>query len=387
MRILILSFSPIARDPRVLRQLRALRSSHELVVAGFATTPEADRAIPLVPIGKRRTSLAWKLLALLTLLCGLYWVHYWFQLEFPRRALRQLKASSFDLVLANDVNTLPLAFRLAAGVPVYLDAHEFSPAEFSSLIWRLSIGRFYDWICRRWLPQVSTMSTVCSGLSELYGRTYGRNADLIVFNVPSLQQQLAVPTFDVQRLHQRVRLVHHGSAEPERRLELMVAMLDLLDPRFSLDLFLVGSESHYARSLRDHCCDSDRLRLHPPVPVPDLSQTLTHFDLGIYLLPPDNLNHQYALPNKLFEFLHAGLAIAIGPSPEMAAIVRSEAVGVVANSFDPAALAACLNALEPEQICQMRRNAWAARERYTSQAAEQAIAASVEQALTASRRP
>jgi glycosyltransferase involved in cell wall biosynthesis len=387
MRILILSFSPIARDPRVLRQLRALRSSHELVVAGFATTPEADRAIPLVPIGKRRTSFAWKLLALLTLLCGLYRVHYWFQLEFPRRALRQLKASSFDLVLANDVNTLPLAFRLAAGVPVYLDAHEFSPAEFSSLIWRLSIGRFYDWICRRLLRKVNTMSTVCSGLSELYGRTYGRKADLIVFNVPPLQQQLTAPTFEMQRLHQRIRLVHHGSAEPERRLEMMVAMLDLLDHRFSLDLFLVGSESQYARSLRDHCRDTDRLHLHPPVPMVELPQVLSQFDLGVFLLPPLNPNYHHALPNKLFEFIHAGLAIAIGPSPEMAAIVRSEGVGVVAPSFDPGALAACLNALELEQIGQMRRNAWAARERYTSQAAEQAIAASVERALTASRRP
>ena len=168
---------------------------------------------------------------------------------------------------------------------------------------------------------------------------------------------------------------------------MMVPMLDLLDHRFSLDLFLVGSESHYALSLRDHCRDTDRLHLHAPVQMVELPHVLSQFDLGEFLLPPVNPNFHHALPNKLFEFILFGLAIAIGPSPEMAAIVRSESVGVVTPSFDPATLAACLNALEPEQICQMRRNAWAARERYTSQAAEQAIAASVEQALTASRRP
>ena len=335
----------------------------------------------MVVIGKRSMSLRWKILAFLTLLCGLYRLHYWLQLEYPRRAMQQLKAGTFDLVLANDVNTLPLAFRLAGGAPVYLDAHEFSPAEFLSLRWRLSLGRLYHWICRRWLPQVCMMSTVCGGISELYGRTYGRLADLIVLNVPPLQPLEPPMYLSGERLDQTIRLVHHGAAIPERRLELMVAMLDFLDPRFTLDLFLVGADSSYASALPRHCSNPARLRLNNPVPKSQLPQTLSQFDVGVYLLPAVNLNNQYALPNKLFEFLHAGLAIAIGPSPEMAAVVQAEMVGVVAPSFEPAALAACLNALQPDKISQFRRNAWAAREHYTSQAAEQAIAASVERAM------
>jgi glycosyltransferase involved in cell wall biosynthesis len=383
MRILIISFSPLARDPRVLRQVRALRDRHQLVIAGFDPLP--GPGLDVVSIGKRRTTTLWKVIAFLTLFFGLFRLYYWVQLEFPRRALHQLGKRQFDLVLANDVNTLPLAFRLAAGVPVYLDAHEYAPAQFSSLAWRLSIGRINHWICRRWLTQVKMMSTVCEGLSRLYGRAYGRSADCIVFNVPPLQS-IEAPGLDPQAMRHHIRLVHHGSAEPERRLEVMVGMLDLLDQRFSLDLYMVGSDSQYARSLTHHCRDHSRLRLHAPVPMDELPQALSQFDIGLYLLPPDTLNLQHALPNKLFEFLHAGLAIAIGPSPEMAAIVQADAVGVVAPSFDPAALAACLNGLEPEQICQMRRNAWSARERYTSQLAEDLIATSVESAV-ASNRP
>ena len=379
MRILILSFSPIARDPRVQRQIRALRSGHELIVAGFSPISEDDTQ--MIAIGRRPPSLGWKVLAFLTLLCGRYGLHYWFQLEYPRRAMQQLQAGSFDLVLANDVNTLPLAFRLADGAPVYLDAHEFSPAEFLSLRWRLSLGRLYHWICGRWLAHVSVMSTVCGGISDLYASSYGRPADLIVLNVPPLLPLEAPVNLSGQKLDQTIRLVHHGAAIPERRLELMVQMLNFLDPRFTLDFFLVGADSAYARALPQHCSNPARLRLNHPVPMAQLPQTLSRFDIGIFLLPPVNLNYQYALPNKLFEFLHAGLAIAIGPSPEMAAIVRSEEVGVVAPSFEPAALAACLNALQPEQIRQFRRNAWAARQRYSSQAAEQAIAASVNRAM------
>jgi hypothetical protein len=387
MHILILSFSLIERDPRVQRQLRALRAFHKITLAGFGDSACVDGNIELVQIGKSRTTFSWKILAFLSLVAGLYRLHYWRQLEFPRRALQQLQPNAFDLVIANDVNTLPLAFLLAGGSPVYLDAHEYSPKQFSSLLWRLSIGRLYNWICKRWLTNVAMMSTVCDGISDLYGLHYGRRADLIVLNAPPLQiaGHLADPAQDSFR--DEIRLVHHGSAEPERRLEMMVSMLDFLDERFTLDLYLVDSDGRYALSLPTYCRNPARLRINPPVPMNGIVHALSRFDIGIFLLPPVNPNYQNALPNKFFEFMHAGLAVAIGPSPEMAAIVNLENIGVVAPTFEPASLAKCLNGLSWTQICQMRRNAWAARERYTSQAAEQAIAASVERALTASRRP
>jgi uncharacterized UPF0146 family protein len=63
------------------------------------------------------------------------------------------------------------------------------------------------------------------------------------------------------------------------------------------------------------------------------------------------------LPNKFFEFIQARLAIAIGPSPEMAAIVKEHDLGVVADDFTPQALAAKLNALTVDDIMHYKHNA------------------------------
>ena len=62
----------------------------------------------------------------------------------------------------------------------------------------------------------------------------------------------------------------------------------------------------------------------------ELPRMANDYDVGLYLLPPTNFNQRYALPNKFFEFIQGRLAIAIGPSPEMAKLVeRSNADGVI----------------------------------------------------------
>ena len=82
----------------------------------------------------------------------------------------------------------------------------------------------------------------------------------------------------------------------------------------------------------------------------ELASLANGYDIGLYLLPPTNFNHRYALPNKFFEFIQGRLAVAIGPSPEMAAIVRHYGCGVVAPTFEPESLAAELNALDAAAI-------------------------------------
>ena len=373
MRVLILSFSEISRDPRVLRQIRALRDHADLSVAGFGSFPDAD--LSFFSIGKKRRSVTWKILAFVTLLLGLFRWHYWRQLEFPRAAVSQLSKERFDVILANDVNTLPLAFALSqGGCPVLLDAHEYSPGEFSGLAWRLSIGRLYHWICESWLSRVSSMSSVCSEIGDLYGAIYGRSADFIVYNVPcALPGHLDLPTSS----DGVIRLVHHGSAEPERRLECMVEMFDLLDERFRLDLVLVGHQSSYAQSLLRFGSSSGRMRLLPPFPPSQIVPSLLSYDVGVFLLPPVNYNYRYALPNKLFEFIQASLAVAVGPTPPMRRIVEEERCGVVSSDFSPAALARELNEMTMAQLRSYQANARACRSRYTSERAERDILARV----------
>ena len=81
------------------------------------------------------------------------------------------------------------------------------------------------------------------------------------------------------------------------------------------------------------------------------------YDFGIYILEPTNLNNHFALPSKLFEFIQARLAIAIGPSPEMAKIVQENQLGIVAADFKPETMAAALNKMTKESMDAFKLNA------------------------------
>jgi hypothetical protein len=113
---------------------------------------------------------------------------------------------------------------------------------------------------------------------------------------------------------------------------------------------LVPTDARYLERLRSIAMQRPRVRFAPTVPMRELPVHLNRYDVGLYLLPPTNFNNQLALPNKFFDFVQARLAVAIGPSPEMARLVRQHGCGLVSEDFNPRSLAEQLNALDRTRI-------------------------------------
>ncbi len=159
-----------------------------------------------------------------------------------------------------------------------------------------------------------------------------------------------------------IRLIHHGIAAAERQLELMIEAMDLLDDRFTLDLMLVPSQPRYMARLDRLIAARPRIRLLEPVPQRSIVECCNAYDAGVFVLPPRNGNQLHVLPNKLFEFIQARLAVVVGPSPEMARIVREHDCGVVADDFTAPSLARALSGLTPERLMAYKLGAAAAAE-------------------------
>ena len=94
--------------------------------------------------------------------------------------------------------------------------------------------------------------------------------------------------------------------------------------------------------------------LVPCVPTDEIVLFTNKYDIGLYILEPTNFNNANALPNKFFEFIQSRLAIAIGPSPEMAKIIEKTKNGIVAEDFTPKRMAEKLNLLTYENIDLMK---------------------------------
>jgi hypothetical protein len=74
-------------------------------------------------------------------------------------------------------------------------------------------------------------------------------------------------------------------------------------------------------------------------------------------VPPIDESYRLALPNKFFDYLMAGLAPVIGPSPEMADVCRQWDCGVVAPDFSVEGVASVLRDLDAAAIDRLKLQA------------------------------
>ncbi len=357
---LVLVFSNLKHDARVKRQVDWLRKRFAVTVVCFDA--EETSGVTTVRIRQTKLSLPRKALLGTALLLRSYGIAYrlFHNYGFLRGQLRK----DFDLIVANDIDTLPLAFQVRGNAKIIFDAHEYAPRHFeNNKVWKLFFQPFYIYLCRKYIPRTSAMLTVGEGLSNEYARSF-HVTPVIIRNAT---RYVDIPPSEV--LSDRIRLVHHGIVNPSRRLELMIEMMDQLDERFTLDMILMTSDyasektRTYIRSFKENAEKNPRIRILPPVKSNDVVATINGYDMGVFLIPPVNFNYANTLPNKLFDFIQARLGVAIGPTPEMAAIVRQYNNGVVAGDFEPKSLAARLNNLKRDDIVRFKeQSALAARE-------------------------
>lgn len=354
-KILILSFSDLSRDPRVYRQVMFINERYEIVTSGYGKISELN--IVNVNIEKPRNRLFRdKVPIALLMYLKFFETCYW---NFPLikngiKALDRLNYQSFDLVIANDLISLPIALRKAEqwNTKVLLDAHEYTPRQYDDQrINKHIYPKFWDYICKKYLQKVDGMITVGKAIADEYKKNYDVNCGIIT-NAP-FYSQLEPTSLDKKR----IRMIYHGIVDPSRRTENMISLMDHLDERFYMDFMIVNKDTNYFKNIKDMAKKHPRIRFIDPVSMPSIVKELNRYDIGLYMLWPSTFNTFMALPNKIFEYVQARLAVATWPSPEMARIVNEYKCGIVSEDFTIESIAHRLNTLSAENIVEFKQNA------------------------------
>jgi hypothetical protein len=370
-RIIIISFSTISRDARVLRQIRYLSDAYEVVgVVGYnqLNCRHHDIGVPVFGIERPEGfGLERKMRTLCLLPSGRLWPEWSYESWYWKRrdhtaALSLLLNNQADVIHANDWEALPVAVRASQDTKahVILDLHEYSPSQHENrALRRWFFIPMIDYFLRTYAPHISASITVSDAIAKRYNQEYEINP-AVVMNAPERIESQSFNRTDPQDIH----LVHHGIAAPDRQLELMIRAVSRTDTRYTLHFFLLGSNQRYITKLKALARElaPNRIIFHRPVAPGDVVKEISRFDIGIYLLPPVNFNQMAALPNKFFDFVAAGLAVCIGPSLEMAKLTQRFNLGLVTNSFSPFEMATALNQLTADDVDRFKLNALAAQE-------------------------
>lgn len=308
-----------------------------------------------------------------------------YHFQHPYFSLANQVKGKVDLIIANEAETLPLAFNLADkhGCPVVLDAHEYAPRHFEDkLVWRLFFQPLNTYLCATYIPRLASMFTVGRGLANEYQKNFHLKPEIITNASYYHDLQPSIP------LSGSIKLVHHGIATPSRKLELMIDMMDHLDDRFSLDMYLLLSghvsskTKDYPNWLKQRAAKNPKVSILDPIKSEEIVRSINQYDIGVFLIPPVNFNYANGLPNKLFDFIQARLAVAVGPTPEMAEIVNHFNLGVVSEDFNAESLAKKLQAITHDQLIAYKKNSATAAARLNAEENEKILLPIIERALS-----
>jgi len=257
--------------------------------------------------------------------------------------------NSQDLVICHDLELLPYILKDKKNFQLIFDAREFYPKHFENkLIWRILQSPFQIYLCNRYLKYIDYGITVSNGLKKAYKDKFSINMD-VFYSLPSY---IKLP---VNKVKEKIRIVHHGSATEGRKIEQMIYAMDSVNKNVTLDLMLVGNQ-RYINKLKLLAEKRANVRIINPVPFEQIITTLNAYDIGLVFFPPSTFNLNHCMPNKLFEYIQARLAIIVSPLVDLKDFIEEYNVGVVSPNFEYDSLAKVINSLSKLDILQYKFN-------------------------------
>lgn len=280
------------------------------------------------------------------------------------RLYRTAVSTGAEIFHANDLDTLLICWAAAKklGAKLVYDSHELwleSSRYFSETP---LLSRFYY---RQLERKLTHKADVVFAVTPLRGKSMKKMyPDIkqleIILNFPEETRLPSKGTYLFEKLEERTGksttiVLYQGVICAQRGLEELLAAAKLLQNRDIVFAF-VGHDT----------CDgilprmAEKMDLQntvfflPPVPSEKLPEVTISADIGIILFQNTCLNHYYSLPNKLFEYMIAGIPVIASDFPEIAEVVKKHRSGILVDPSNPSEIASAIQKLSENR--QERKN-------------------------------
>ena len=282
------------------------------------------------------------------------------------RFAEQARTLHPTVVHAHDLNTLAAARRVtrSGGAHLVYDAHELQAHRNQMGPVRRLWARVRE---QRGIQDVDAMITATDAWADYLAGLYKVDRPHVVRNVP--RQAAPEPRRDLRAalgLSDRKRiLVYQGSVQVDRGIEQTIAALHFL-PECVFVVIGYGAHRAALEGQARRAGLSDRVRFIGPVPNDELLSYTAAADVGMCCIMNSSLSYYWSLPNKVFEYMMAGIPSVTSDFPEMGRLVRREGIGEVCNPSDPRDIGRAVARIirDPAHAQGLRAGARAAAERY-----------------------
>jgi glycosyltransferase involved in cell wall biosynthesis len=200
--------------------------------------------------------------------------------------------------------------------------------------------------------------TVNDSIAQLYNDEYGK-ALIVVRNIPSLQKNIEIRSKKELGMNDDkfILLLQGSGINIDRGAEEAVMAMRYIDNA----VFYIIGDGDVIGILKKMVKDNNleqRVVFIPKQPMDRLLQYTVYADLGLTLDKDTNINYRFSLPNKLFDYIHAGVPVLASSLVEVKKIVRQYDVGEIIDDHKPEHIAEKINHLiaDKERMRNLKEN-------------------------------
>ena len=286
---------------------------------------------------------------------------------FNIRLLFSLLFNKYDLLVANDLDTLLPNYIVSKirSIPLIYDSHEYF-TEVPEIQDRPFVKWVWKTIERSIFPHLSNVLTVSDPIAEKYSEVYGKRP-VTVRNCAESSEGIRCYTREELGInHDQFLATLQGTGlNSDRGGEELIEAIKITD---GVTLLIIGS-GDLLPMLKAKVKDlslQDRVRFIPALPWKEMMRYTKSADAGLSLDKDSNLNYRFSLPNKIFDYISAGIPVIAGNLQEVKKIIEGKNCGIIIPEISPQGISNALIKLRDNQQLQnnLKHNAIKASESF-----------------------
>jgi glycosyltransferase involved in cell wall biosynthesis len=292
---------------------------------------------------------------------------FMFYAEYSIRLFFKLFFIKKDVLLSNDLDTLLPNFlisRIFSKKLVY-DSHELF-TEVPELIDRPTIKNTWLSIEKFIFPRLKNVYTVNASIASIYKKKYNVDVEIIRNIAPLFENEsLDIALSKKVKGNKKMLILQGSGINMDRGAEEAVTMMQYLE---NVVLYVIGSGDVFdkLKELVKTLKLEDKVFIKNRMSYQELMEYTKIADLGLSLDKGTNLNYEYSLPNKVFDYIQAKTPLLVSNRKEIASLVLDNNIGLVVENLDPEKLAQVIKNIfiDQELLKEWRENLVKAQKRY-----------------------
>lgn len=248
--------------------------------------------------------------------------------------LRRFGREPVSCVNAHSLSTLPLGWllKLRTGAKLIYDTHELETETLNMKGARQRLAKIVEAI---FIRSADAVIVVGPRIADWYRRAYRGIDPVVVRNLPIKPPDTT--RLDLFRDRLRIKptdllFFYQGVLAEGRGIETTLAAFS----KASTDRHVVFlGYGPMVEEIQEYSRRHPNIHFLPAVPPHEVRQYTQSGDIGLCLIEPKCLSYTYCMPNKLFEYLGAGVPAVVTSLPELATIISESGAGwTIENDAD-----------------------------------------------------